>query len=51
MALNQNTLSLVSVDQICELSTNYLESQCPCSSNVHKEEGAQADKPQSLKIL
>lgn len=51
MALNQNTLSLVYVHQICEFSTNYLESQYPCSSDVHKEERAQDDKPQSLKIL
>ena len=38
MALNQNTWSLVPVNQICEYSTDSLESLFPCPSNVEKRE-------------
>lgn len=34
MSLNQNTSHLIPVDEICEFSINYLDSQCPCPSNV-----------------
>ena len=38
MSLNQNTSRFIPVDEICESSINYLDSQFPCPSNVRTGE-------------